>query len=353
MEKKKTFLRDLVITVAIMAGAALVCFVLSRFVTTDTHVPMIFVLAVLFISRLTNGYAFGLVSSVIAVFGVNYAFTYPYFRFNFTLTGYPLTFLVMLAVSLIVSALTTQIKKQEEIRLLMEKEKLRGNLLRAVSHDLRTPLTAIVGSVQFILDEDTNLAENEKKELLIDIQQDALWLNRMVENLLSVTRINNENPEICKKEELVEEVIAGAVMHFEKRCPEITIHAEIPEEPILLAMDPLLIEQVLVNLLDNAVRHGEYTDTVTIHAEEFDNRVRISVADNGKGIDREILPQLFDGTLPLQKRDTEVRGSIRIGLSVCKSVIKAHNGRIWAENSKTGGAIITFELPKENGSIEG
>ena len=109
--------KNLAITIGILTAASAICFILQGFVTTDTHVPLIFVLAVLCISRFTEGYRFGLAASVLAVFGVNYVFTYPYFKFNFTLTGYPLTFLVMLMVSVIVSTLTTQIKQQEEIRL--------------------------------------------------------------------------------------------------------------------------------------------------------------------------------------------------------------------------------------------
>ena len=353
MEQKKTIIRDLFITAGILTAASGICFVLSRFVSTDMHVPLIFVLAVLFISRLTKGYAYGLAASVIAVFGVNYAFTYPYFHFNFTLTGYPLTFLVMLTVSLIVSALTTQIKKQDEMKLEIEKEKLKGNLLRAVSHDLRTPLTSIVGSVQVILDDDEALDAADKKALLIDIQQDALWLNRMVENLLSVTRISDGSPELHKKEELIEEVIASAVLRFEKRNPKVTVRAEIPEDPILLPMDPILIEQVIMNLLDNAARHGGNTDTIIVKAEDQKDSVRISVTDNGQGISPKILPKLFEDSLLLQEGANETRGSMRIGLSVCRSIIKAHQGSIWAENAESGGARVTFELPKENFLYEG
>ena len=125
------------ITVCVLGIAAVIALFLQQFVTTDTHVPLLFVLAVLCVSRFTDGYVYGIVASMAAVIGVNYVFTYPYFAINFTLTGYPLTFVTMLAVSVSVSALTTQTRQQEQIRLEAEKEKMRGNLLRAVSHDIR------------------------------------------------------------------------------------------------------------------------------------------------------------------------------------------------------------------------
>ena len=136
-------LKNIIITAAMLAAATAICFILRPLVPTDTHVPLIYVLAVLCVSRLTEGYFYGVLASMVAVVGVNYIFTYPYFQVDFTVTGYPLTFIVMLTVSISVSALMTQIKMQEHVRLKAEKERMRANLLRAVSHDIRTPLTSI------------------------------------------------------------------------------------------------------------------------------------------------------------------------------------------------------------------
>ena len=151
-EKKKALLKNCGITAGVLGLATAVCLFLQNFATTDTHVPLLFVLAVLFISKYTDGYGYGIMASLIAVVGVNFVFTYPYFALNFTITGYPLTFLVMLVVAVTVSTMTTQIKNQEKVRLEAEREKLRGNLLRAVSHDIRTPLTSILGAASGILD---------------------------------------------------------------------------------------------------------------------------------------------------------------------------------------------------------
>ena len=189
-QKGRTILRNILITVGIMGAATIVCLALQHFSEADTHVPLLFVLAVVIVARFTEGYVYGILSAMAAVVLVNYVFTYPYFELNFSITGYPLTFVVMLATAVMVSALTTQIKWQEQIRLEVEKEKTRANLLRAVSHDIRTPLTSIQASASGILDNYDALGRQEKVELLEGIRDESRWLIRMVENLLSITRIN-------------------------------------------------------------------------------------------------------------------------------------------------------------------
>ncbi len=341
--KNHGLIRNLLLTVFFLAAASLICFILQRIVTTDTHVPLIFVLAVLCVSRFTNGYVYGILASVIAVIGVNYVFTYPYFRLNFTIAGYPLTFLIMLAVSIIVSTLTTQIKQQEQLRLEAEKERMRGNLLRAVSHDIRTPLTSIVGSSSAILENYDRLSEQEKKGLITDINQEGEWLNRIVENLLSVTRINKDSSGIQKSEEMMEEVLESAVLKFKKRAPSTSIKVDIPEEPILVPMDPILIEQVLINLMDNSVIHGN-AKLILLTVRKNDSAVCVTVRDNGNGIDPALFPHLFDGSLPLQSGNAEREG-MKIGLSVCMSIIQAHDGSLSAENNPEEGASVFFTIP--------
>ena len=207
--KVRSVLKNSGIAFGILGIATAFCFLVQRISESDTHVPLLFVLAVLFVSRFTDGYVYGIVASIIAVFGVNYVFTFPYFKLNFAITGYPLTFVAMLAVACSVSALTTQIKKQEQMRLEVEREKMRANLLRAVSHDIRTPLTSIVGSASGIIDNYDALSKENILELLEDMKSEGQWLVRMVENLLSITRIGDGTARIHKEEELVEEVISG------------------------------------------------------------------------------------------------------------------------------------------------
>lgn len=240
---------------AAMGLASLVCELLRQVSTSDVHVPLIFILVVLVVSLMTDGYFYGLLAALTSVFTVNVAFTYPYMKMDFSVYGYPLTFLTMAAVGLAVSALTTRVKAQEQLRLESEKEKVRANLMRAVSHDLRTPLTSISGSLSAVLE--GGLEPEPQRELLEDARQDADWLCRMVENLLSVTRIGEGRAaRLHKQEEALEEVLGAAVLAFRKRNPAIEVSVSVPEEPLFVPMDPVLIQQVLQNLLDNAVTHG-------------------------------------------------------------------------------------------------
>lgn len=346
--------KNLALTAGILLLASAVCAGLHALVTTDTHAPLIFVLAVVVISRFTTGYKYGIVASIFAVFEVNCIFTYPYFKFNFTLTGYPLTFIVMLTVAVMVSAMTTQIKQQEQIRLQMEREKMRANLLRSVSHDIRTPLTSIVGSASAILDNYECLDDEQKKTLTGDIRSEAQWLNRIVENILSVTRMSGD-AKITKTEELAEEIVSSAVQKFKKHCPDFPVTVHVPEDVLIVPMDAVLIEQVLINLMDNSVMHGQTTSRITITVQQKGSQAVFSVEDDGIGIADKTLPHLFDGTLPLHSSDADSSDSshhMQIGLSVCMSIVRAHKGTMKAENLETGGSRVWFSLPVSEPGID-
>ncbi len=351
---QKKWVKNSLITVGVLGITTIFALLLQQFSPTDTHVPLLFVLAVLFVSRYTEGYGYGIAASMAAVIGVNYVFTYPYFEINFTLTGYPLTFVAMLAVSVSVSTLTTQTKQQEQIRLEAEKEKMRGNLLRAVSHDIRTPLTSIVGSASGILDNQKVLSPEKVLKLVEDIRDEAQWLIRIVENLLSVTRINGENARIHTEDEVVEEIVGSAVMKFQKRFPGIQVEAVLPKEFLMVPMDGILIEQVIVNLLENSALHGKTVSLIRIVAKRKPGRLSVAVEDDGEGIKESVLPVMFEGTLISREgEEYDSRRNMGIGLSVCMSIVKAHKGDMRAENRETGGARVAFWLPmeeeKENG----
>lgn len=352
--KHNPLMKNCLITAVVLGIATLFCLLLQQFVTTDIHVPLLFVLAVLFVSRFTDGYIYGIVASMLGVIGVNYVFTYPYFEINFTIAGYPLTFLVMLAVSVSVGTLTTQIKQQEQIRLEAEKEKMRGNLLRAVSHDIRTPLTSIVGSASGILENRRVLSEEKILELVKDIRDEAQWLIRIVENLLSVTRINGENAGINTDDEIVEEIISSAVIKFRKRFPDVNIDVDMPEEFLMVPMDGILIEQVLVNLLENSVLHGKTLSRIRIVVTKQESRLVFAVEDDGQGIRESILPVMFEGCLQsMEGEEYDSKRNMGIGLSVCMSIVKAHKGNMRAENISAGGARVSFWLPLGEGRIYG
>ncbi len=342
-------IKNSMITLVILALAAVFCFWIQDFSESDNHVPLLFVLAVVLVSRFTEGYFYGVLAAMIAVIGVNYVFTYPYFEINFSLTGYPLTFIAMLAVAAIVSALTTQIKEKEQIRLEVEREKMRGNLLRAVSHDIRTPLTSIVGATSLLLDNDEELSHQQKLEFVRDIRSEAQWLIRIVENLLSITRIGDgsDSAKIDKVEEMIEEIIGSAVLKFKKRFPEMEVVVILPEELVLVPMDGILIEQVLVNLLENAVLHGKTTSRINIEVTSNEEYVIVSVEDNGQGIQDGLIPRIFSGSMQSEEgKVSDSKRNMGIGLSVCKTIVKAHKGNMKAENIENSGARFTFWLPK-------
>lgn len=336
--------RDLLVSAGIFTCAVELCILLRMADTVDGFAYPIFVLAVLLISRLTTGYLFGILASLLSVIGINFIFTYPYWAFNFTITGYPLTFLTMFCVSLVTSAMTTRIKQQEQLRAEAEKEKMRANLLRSVSHDIRTPLTSIVGATSAVL-ETPNLSTEQQRELISDARDEAQWLIRIVENLLSITRIGDARTQINKQPEPAEEILGETVHKFRKRFPDIAIQVAVPNELLFVPMDAILIEQVLANLLENAVIHGETTSVILLSVRQEDNYAIFSVQDNGKGIPQDELSRLFDGSL---KRSETPNGdgkrNMGLGLSVCMAIVRAHNGTMSASNLDAG-AEFTFRLP--------
>jgi len=350
-KQKKTFSNlfpispvDFLTTGVIFALAWGVCMLLHRASPSDGFASPVFVLAVLMVSRLTTGYFFGLLASILGVICVNLVFTYPYWRVDFTLTGYPLTFMVFLTVSIITCTMTTQLKQQEQLRTETAKEKMRANLLRSVSHDIRTPLTSIAGATSALIDH-PELPENERQQLLEDVRDDAQWLIRVVENLLSITRMGDAQASITKSLEAAEDIIAETLRKFRKRFPQVRVTTEIPDEPLFIPMDAVLIEQVFSNLLENAMNHGKTTSHIHISVTKENGFARFSVIDNGCGISADALHTLFDGTLKHNETTTgDGKRNMGLGLSVCLAIIRAHNGTMNAHNLNTG-AEFYFRLP--------
>ena len=339
-------LRDLLVSAAILLCAAGLCILLQMADSIAGFASPVFVLAVLLVSRLTTGYLYGLIAAVVGVVCVNFIFTYPYWALNFTISGYPLTFLTFLAVSIITCALTTQVRQSERLRSENEKEKMRANLLRSVSHDIRTPLTSIVGSTSAVL-ENPGLSPAERQELLEDARDDAQWLIRVVENLLSITRIGDDQAQIRKEPEAAEEVLGEVVQKFRRRFPGIAVSVEAPAELLLVPMDPILISQVLSNLLENAAAHGRPTTRIRLSVRAADGSALFSVEDDGGGIPEKELPSLFDGTLKHSETPSgDGKRNMGLGLSVCLAIVRAHGGAMYAKNLEHG-AEVSFSLPLE------
>lgn len=493
---------DFIRTAFVYMIATCCALLLNKASVMNDNIFGVYMLGVALISFMTSGYFWGVLASFGGVIGVNFFFTYPYFALNFTITGYPITFSIMLLISVLVSFLTGKVKKAaalsaagkkraetmnemstafltardletivemaadfffaanqcsvviyigspmepikqiikassdldenvfssilekqvackaftecrpagaevgyaiqnckgtyfpistgekkygvvgflfddtkllledtysfinvmisqlilalerqkandkaQQILLETEKEKMRSNLLRAVSHDLRTPLTGIIGSATTLLENGSEMGidEQTRRKMLMDIQHDAEWLVHMVENLLSVTRISGGTTNLKKQEEVVEEVVSEAVSRTQKRFPNSRIDVEVPEELLLVPMDATLIEQVLINLMENAIRHSGSSLPIGLKVTRMKSGAVFTVSDHGKGIDPSCIPDIFDGK-PQNGSSDSTRG-IGIGLSICKSIILAHDGKIYAKNNTNGGASFSFVLP--------
>ena len=217
------------------------------------HITTVFVFAVFLISLLTKGYVYGILAAFAGTIAVNYAFTFPYFALNFTIPVNFISGIIMIIVSILTSALTTKLKQHEAMKAESERERMRANLLRAVSHDLRTPLATIYASSTTLLDNKDTITEEQRDKIVVGIKEDSEWLVRMVENLLSITRIDSGTVKILKAPTVLEELIDSVALKFKKRYPAQKVEIEIPNDMIMIPMDAILIEQVIVNILENAV----------------------------------------------------------------------------------------------------
>ncbi len=343
-EKRKRRPPDWAVALLIMAGDYGINWGLLQLFDTRTMVPMIFVLGVFLVSWMTQGYFWGIGASMFSVLAVNYAFTYPYYEIDLWSPECVSSAVVMLVVAVMTSFLTAQLKKTEKLKMEAERERMRGNLLRAVSHDLRTPLTSIYAACSTILEGRDRIPEERQVKLLTDVCSDAQWLVRMVENLLSITRIDGGAFSLNTQDTVVEELIDAVLVKFHKHYPGQTVTLGIPEEFLAIPMDALLLEQVLMNLLENALFHAKGMEHLWLTVERLGAKVRFSVADDGCGIPEERLSGLFTGSLDSQTPKDTGRSNMGIGLSICAAIIKAHGSEIHGANRPAGGAEFWFDL---------
>ena len=230
----------------------------------------------------------------------------------------------------------------------MERERERANLLRAIFHDLRTPLSGIMGTSEMLMDMTDK--EDDRQGLLLNIYQDADWLKSLVENILSLTRLQDGNIVIHKEMEAIEEVIVCAVAHVERSFPDRAIQVDTPEDFRLVPMDAKLIEQVITNLLDNAVKHTKPKEAITVSAGYTEDSVVVSVRDEGEGIARADASNLFKIFYTSKIRSADVKRGIGLGLTICETVVNAHGGTITGGNrTDRKGAEFIFTLPLSEG----
>ena len=494
--------KDFAVTLGVTTAATLFSVCLRAFGIGEQNVIMAYLLSVLIASRMTNGYAYGVIASLISVLSFNFFFVEPILTFTSIQPGYPITFLIMLLVALTTSAMTariqTQVKfaverehrtdvlyeinkrllatrgtenivsllgadivkvfgrsvifhtedpalgaegrlfeapgddgaylhspdekavahwvflnqkragsgtdtlmgagalympvisqgrvlavwgiscaketlehdarlflrmmasqaamalerqrlsdEQRAIQVESEREKMRGTLLRAISHDLRTPLAGILGASSALREGGSGIDAEARDKLLADIQEESQWLIRMVENLLSVTRINDSRSKVQKNPEAAEEIVAEAVGRIQRRFPQRPIQVRVPDELLEVPMDGTLIVQVLINLLENAIKYSDTDDPVEVTLERRADSAAFAVLDRGRGISEGDLPWNAHDRASSEARNPDSVRGMGIGLSICDTIIRAHGGALEAENRIGGGAAFRFLLSHE------
>ena len=332
--------RDLAIFCALFGSAVLLCILLHMANSSEGFAYSIFVLTVLLISRFTTGYLFGTLAAVLSVVGTNYIFTYPYWAVNFTLSGYPLTFLTMLVVSLVTCTMTTKIKRQEDLRIEAAREKMRANLLRSVSHDIRTPLTSINLLVERLsasglTDECRHQLTNELYELLGRID----WL---ITTLLKISRLDAGTVQFKQEQVSLEELL-------KKSCVTLLIPMELRGQALLIHADGAFrgdlswTSEAIGNIVKNCMEHTPEGGRIEIDAAENALYSEIIIKDNGTGISPEDLPHIFERFYKGKDSDGK---SFGIGLALSRMIITGQGGTVKAENRKPAGAMFTIRFYK-------
>lgn len=239
------------------------------------------------------------------------------------------------------------LKEREEAALLAKNEQLRANLLRSISHDLRTPLTSISGNAGILLESEEQIEKDKRKKLYQDIYEDSLWLINLVENLLSVTRIEDGTMKMRLTTELIDEVIDEALHHINRKASEHHITVTPPDAMIFVKMDARLIIQVVINLVNNAITYTPPGSDIFVAATLKEKKAVVTVSDNGAGISDEAKKHIFDMFYTVSNTSADSRRSLGLGLALCKSIVSAHGGEITVSDNKPHGAVFTFTLPIE------
>ena len=237
--------------------------------------------------------------------------------------------------------------QQENIRIAMEKERLRATLLRSVAHDLRSPLTALSGAGNLLADDYDTLSNDERKKLAVDISEEIAWLCDLVENILNMTRINESQLVIQKDCEVVDDVVSQTLSHMSRFLKERRFTVNLPDEVVMAPMDGRLIVRVLINLLENAIRHTTRDAAISLDVAVRGGSVEFSISDDGHGIDESIRDTLFEKFVTFEKAVTDGKKGIGLGLAICKAIVEAHGGAIRAEANAPRGARFIFTLPME------
>ena len=236
-------------------------------------------------------------------------------------------------------------EEKEKAAVLAKNEQLRANLLRSISHDLRTPLTAISGNADTLLHSYNVLDEQTRKQIFTDIYDDAQWLTGLVENLLSVTKIADGSVKLRLSDQVVDDIVSESLRHIDRRSAEHHITVDCGDEPLLVRVDAGLIVQVLINLVNNAVKYTPAGSNIRITAIPRENMAEICVSDNGPGIPDELKERVFEMFFTGDNPIGDSRRSLGLGLTLCQAIIHAHHGEMTLKGNSPHGCIFSFTVP--------
>ena len=322
---------------------------------SDTNIAMVYILGVFFVAARCDRAVYGMVASAASVVAFNFFFVAPQFSLRAHGKEYPITFLIMLIVAIFTSAMADQVKKQaklsEQANAVAQREKLRADLLRAISHDLRTPLTSISGNASNLYRNSCLFSDEEKIEVYKDIYEDSMWLVNVMENLLSISRIEDGKMNIKKSPQLIDDVINEAMSLYNRKNIDRKITKEIEDEFIMANIDGRLIIQVMTNLLDNALKYSE--EDIRIQVKKEKKQVLVSVEDKGEGIPIEQREKIFDMFYTGEQKAADSRRSLGVGLALCKVIIEAHDGEIRVEDGSPHGTKVVILLPEGKVNMDG
>jgi len=329
---------------------------------------MVYLLAVLFTSVVTGSVICGIFSAAAGVLMFNFFYTEPRFTLEIY-SGSDIILLLFFLITAVVSGVVAsrlqrerelaarnekaaqelyRIKsEQEEIRLAMEREKLRSTLLRSVAHDLRTPLTALSGAGNLLADEYQTLTDAQRRKLAADMSEEITWLSNLVENILHMTRIQDDKLLLHSRDEVVDDVIGEAVARVRRLLGKHSLKVSLPDDVVTAPMDGQLVVQVLINLLQNAIRHTQEDAEIVLSAQVVGGNLEFTVADTGPGVDASLKECLFVRFVSLDRAPADARKGIGLGLSICQAIVDAHGGEIRVTDAKPHGAVFTFTIPLE------
>ncbi len=343
-------MRDSILTLLIFVFCTLFCYFLSWLKINDLNFLIVYVLGVILTAVLTKSYIHSLLLSILSVIGYNFFFTIPKYTFQFNDPTYAITFILMLIINLIISLVMFQLKHRYEVIMKLqnekfllkkesEKEQVKVTLLQSISHDLRTPLTAIKDGADLILSNE-NMEKADQHMILSDISEKSLWMMCVIENLLAITRINSDKLTVNKKNEVVDDVILQSVRAVNGIIGDRKIHYDLPQNVLLTPMDSILITQVLVNILNNAIKHTKNDGNIWIKVWNTGKNTVFRIVNDGDLINDIDLPHIFE----LYYTTGDINKNAGIGLAVCQLIIRAHEGTIEAY-TLNGMVCFEFSLP--------